>query len=467
MKRYAQLLGLIDAHKPKTIFEFGIWNGERAVELIKRAQKHRPDVEYAGVDLFEEGTPELDKLESNAKPRCKADEVQQKIKAETGLDCMIIRGNSRDLKTPVVADLVFIDGGHSVETIANDYELSKASKIIVFDDVYLPGKDGKVMDTNKWGANKIIEGKDHAVLGQADPVFFEGKPCGHVAMAVMPSAVVGAVATEFKIKTKNVETDANIQANLKIALARKHIPRIQQCAGHDGMALMCAGGPSLDRKIASVGHLQKKGGTIFAVKSAHDRLIEAGIVPQFCILLDPRAHVRDHVADPHPEVAYLVASMCHPSTLDTLLDKGATVFMYHAMVGAGEQDIVKEKGFFVVGGCSSATRGIALIHVMGFRRAMLFGYDLSYDGPGLTNANLPGMPAERISARVEGGKILKDGDIWTDYEKIAQAQEVAMVFDQNQVEITYAAGTVVQRLRQQKPARADYHDVFGQPRRQT
>ena len=36
--------------------------------------------------------------------------------------------------SPIIADLVYIDGGHSTETVLHDYSMVKGSKIIVFDD---------------------------------------------------------------------------------------------------------------------------------------------------------------------------------------------------------------------------------------------------------------------------------------------------------------------------------------------
>jgi hypothetical protein len=38
-----------------------------------------------------------------------------------------------------VFDFVYIDGGHSYETVKHDYEQVKDSKLIVFDDVKITG----------------------------------------------------------------------------------------------------------------------------------------------------------------------------------------------------------------------------------------------------------------------------------------------------------------------------------------
>jgi hypothetical protein len=53
---------------------------------------------------------------------------------------MLVPGLTKDtLVEPVKYDFVFIDGGHSYETVKHDYEMVKESKIILFDDYQLSG----------------------------------------------------------------------------------------------------------------------------------------------------------------------------------------------------------------------------------------------------------------------------------------------------------------------------------------
>lgn len=451
MTRYQQLLSIIDQVKPKLIFEFGTWNGDRAIEMIKAAQKHNPGVQYAGVDLFESATDETDAAESNVKAHFKAEDVHEKIEAATGAKVNIIRINSRDLTDPVVADFVFIDGGHSVETIKHDFELSKRSKVIVLDDFYSQDENGNCLDTEKFGCNKLVQALKCSVLPQKDPVFKDGKRCGYVQMAVYPPP-----HQEIKVKTQNVGTDHEIQENIKFALGQFHPFRLPRCKVHGGKAIMCAGGPSLETHLPEIIRMARAGGTIFAVKSAHDRLIERGVTPFACILLDPRGHVKDFVDKPHREVNYIVASMCHPSTFKGLQEKGARVWLYHAAVGAGEQGVLKDEWrtggnqMVVGGGCSSATRGIMLAFILGFRQAHLFGYDLCYDGPG----------EKRVQVSVRNGRCFTGGDIWTDYEKVAQAHELSNMMQDDTVEIEVHGGTVASLIRDQLPRKQDFRSVF-------
>ena len=455
MNRYAQLLQIIDQVKPETIFEFGTWNGDRAIEMIKAAQKHKPKVQYAGVDLFEDATPETDAAESNVKAHHKVQEVHDKIKAATGAELLLVKCNSRELKDPVQADFVFIDGGHSLDTIRHDYNLSKSSKCIVLDDYYIPDETGACLDITKFGCNALVGEIKATVLQQKDPVFKDGKRCGYVQMAVYPP--VGG--QEIRVKTKNVGADHEIQENIRHALSMYHPFRLPRAKVHSGEAIMCAGGPSLEKEIPTITKMALSGGKIFAVKSAHDRLISLGIVPFACILLDPRGHVKEFVDNPHPGVNYIVASMCHPSVFKTLQNKGARTWLYHAAVGAGENSILaasfEEQGNVVLigGGCSSATRGLMIARLLGFRRQHLFGYDLCYDGPG----------EGRVQITIKNAKAFMGGDIWTDYEKIAQMNELRISMEDDTVEIEVHGGTVASIIRDQVPRRQDFSRVFGEP----
>lgn len=168
MTRYDTLLELIDKYKPQSIVEVGVWNGANAIRMIRQAQKYHSDISYTGYDLFEDATAETDQKEFNVKGHNSVKAVAAFIRAETGINPSLIKGDTNQtLSVPVYADFVYLDGGHSVETIRNDYEAVKDSKIVVLDDYYTGG-----VDTNKYGCNKLVDSLqiEHEVLPHKDPV---------------------------------------------------------------------------------------------------------------------------------------------------------------------------------------------------------------------------------------------------------------------------------------------------------
>lgn len=158
--RYMQLLDIIDEVKPLGIVEIGTWNGNRALQMIQRAAKYKPigDVYYQGFDLFEDQTGEQFRRELS-KMGCSKRVVQKRLEA-TGSEITLIQGETIYTLFEICnhADLYFIDGGHSEDTIDNDagmvLDVLSKSAVVIFDDYYLDGKPEGM------GCNKFIEGLD-------------------------------------------------------------------------------------------------------------------------------------------------------------------------------------------------------------------------------------------------------------------------------------------------------------------
>ena len=241
-------------------------------------------------------------------------------------------------------------------------------------------------------------------------------------------AMIDGGKTELIVKTKNCVPDEHVRANIHYSttLQKEWIPQIEP---HRSTAIFCSGGPSLEQSFDEIKRLSAlPDHYVFCVKHAHDRLINAGIIPWGCFLLDPRGHVQDFIENPHPEIRYFVASMCHPTTWDRLLEKNSKIYGYHAHVGAGEEKVIGERfgnsAFMIGGGCSSAMRGISVLFTMGFRWQKLYGYDCCYFDPvDMTEKNKRGEP-KYIEVEVLGKKFI------TDPEKVAQCQDFTRILEQ-------------------------------------
>ena len=243
-----------------------------------------------------------------------------------------------------------------------------------------------------------------------------------------PVFVVNGQRAKLSVKTKNCIAHDKIRANVHYSMTviPKWLPPMK---ANDRVAVFCSGGPSLKDHLEEIrGLLAKPRHDLICVKHAQDTLIEAGMIPFACILLDPRSHVQDFVENPHPQVKYFTASMCHPTTIDALIDKNAQIWGYHAVVGAGEIDVIRERAgkmsayhFTVEGGCATATRGIALLRYAGYRAFKLFAYDLAYEGKPDTTKKTKMGDSKYYEVELLGKKF------WTDAEKVAQSQDFVRI----------------------------------------
>ena len=160
--RYTNLLRLVRETQPKAIAEIGTWDGRRAVQMLNLS----PTSKYYGFDLFEDATLETDLEEFNVKAHHFRDEVLDRL---TGFDAHLYKGNTREtLKTfnePV--DFVWLDGGHSVQTIKSDWENIKRcltpGAVVLFDD-YFTGP----IDITKVGCNETVKGLKHELFPEID-----------------------------------------------------------------------------------------------------------------------------------------------------------------------------------------------------------------------------------------------------------------------------------------------------------
>lgn len=227
--------------------------------------------------------------------------------------------------------------------------------------------------------------------------------------------------SNIQIQTKNAIPDEEIQLHI---LENQLLIRnwIRKCKPTDEEIVIVSAGPQMYAEDVLEDY--KKGKKVVAVKHALKPLKEAGITPWATILLDPRPHVADFVQDADPNILWFVASQVDPSVTRKLLERGCTVWGYHAAVGAGEQHLTSKQPQAVVsGGSATATRGMFVLKQLGFKKMKLFGYDLCYpDKPDLNAKDNIGQPKYlEISIGMTGGM---KKCFWTEPQLLAQFEEL-------------------------------------------
>lgn len=129
---------IFDLYLPSNICEIGTHHGRTACQFIQYLAPRVERLEYTGYDLFEEADPAITKQEHNGKGPGSFERARRSLEKISGpyshVTVDLVRGNTKHTLTPSVFDFVYVDGGHSYDTVMHDFMMIKGSKAIVFDD---------------------------------------------------------------------------------------------------------------------------------------------------------------------------------------------------------------------------------------------------------------------------------------------------------------------------------------------
>lgn len=315
-----------------------------------------------------------------------------------------------------------------------------------------------VTDIDVWPDSKLSEKMVHR-KGQRK----------HQAVQKQKSSVVDA--GDVKIKTKNCLDHKKICSNVNENLSQIRSWATICKPGYEDIVI-CSAGPSLSEYIEEIRELQNNGAKIIAVKHAIDTLKMHRIKPWAVVLLDPRAHVEGFVKDPDPEPFYFVASMCDPSVVRTLNEHRCKVIGYHALVNAGEVNLMIHSDLPVSGGSATATRSIGLFADMfGYRNFHLYGYDLCHHQKPDLNKHENGMPKYMelsLGTHTYGNKYITR-TFWTEGQFLAQSNEIQNLYkDRKDLKITVygdgLAGWLFKHHTAHKQYQKEYNERLNQKR---
>jgi len=140
-KSFDKVCEIIKNYQPQNYAEIGVHNGLTAAGICREILKYKPDLHFVGYDAFDE----VPAVEHNGKSPSTNKHYEKCLWRFSGLKkdnpqftWELVKGLTTDtLTTPVKYDFVYIDGGHSYETVKHDYNMVKESKIILFDDYNL------------------------------------------------------------------------------------------------------------------------------------------------------------------------------------------------------------------------------------------------------------------------------------------------------------------------------------------
>ena len=467
--RYKQLLNMIKFYKPKTIIETGTWNGGRAIDMALIAFEYTDEIHYTGYDLFEDATTELDKKELNGKPHNHIEAVYARLEEfqtamasqDKTFKFVLIKGDTKKTLQESYADLCFIDGGHSEDTVNHDYAMLKESKVIVFDDYVSKDPEGNNAGEEFLGVNHIIknyEGRKF-VLPSSDRIVEGG--ITHLAVILndetLPEIPNDISAVPIVVQPRDCMPKEDIMGNVK-ENTKLISTWVNKARPHNETAIIVSGGPSTDwEELKDTIRMEgEENCKVVCVKHSYPNLLKNKIVPWACIILDPRpiGGVSTHgvvrkslFKTIHKDTIFMPASMTDPSITKLIQRKTKNVIGWHAFTQSLQENIkdavkngavkvdeelgIDEGATMIVGGTCAAMRSVGLMHTLGFRNFHLFGYDCSTLEPSeeekkeLTDEDKPKY------IKVSVG----DKNFWTTGELIAMGQDCERLFEKEDVDM--------------------------------
>ena len=138
-QRYVHIINHLRQHSCRSLLEIGLWRGDTSRMLILNSCND--EMEYVGVDLFEETNDELIEQERSLRADS-MEKVRRRLSRYTD-NFSLYRGFSRDVlptlrRVGKKFDAIWIDGGHSYETVKFDFEqcvdMLAPGGVIFFDD---------------------------------------------------------------------------------------------------------------------------------------------------------------------------------------------------------------------------------------------------------------------------------------------------------------------------------------------
>ena len=132
--RFSQIFEYLKNNFCTSILEIGVYKGDTALQMLQSSIN--PNVKYTGIDLFEDLTDQIIKKEKSLR----ADSVRQVKQKLSGYNVNLIKGFSKNILLSLNEsfDFIFIDGGHSLETLRSDFYYStlliKKNGVIFIDD---------------------------------------------------------------------------------------------------------------------------------------------------------------------------------------------------------------------------------------------------------------------------------------------------------------------------------------------
>ncbi len=169
--------------------------------------------------------------------------------------------------------------------------------------------------------------------------------------------------------TPDEDLERNIKANSALPLKW-----LEASDAHDGVAVMCGGGGSIEDHLTEIEALKRSGGVVFAMNAVSQYLRGNGIAIDYQVVADAKQETATLVDKTAPD--HLFASQVHPDTVE----EAGNPTLWHLEIGKIENilpaDRIAKGGYALIGGGAAVgNSALCVAYAMGFRTFHIFGFD--------------------------------------------------------------------------------------------
>ena len=151
-----------------------------------------------------------------------------------------------------------------------------------------------------------------------------------------------------------------------------------------GSCIFVAGGPTARDFLPEIKRRKEAGEYILTSNNTHDWLVDNGIVPSACLLLDPKERVKDYVMKVQPETAYIISTCANPKVWECMNERGAKIMkiiVAYGMENEQDQKLMNDlypsipAKYYLPGGTMTPLRAMPLAAMLGFKKIEMYGFD--------------------------------------------------------------------------------------------
>lgn len=180
----------------------------------------------------------------------------------------------------------------------------------------------------------------------------------------------------LKIEARCIADKKTLLKHIRTAMKRDMSEVMPALVNHDGQIALVGAGVTVKDYVDNIRGHQQAGHPIVAIKAAYDWLMEEGIVPDLCVMVDPQENQTRYFKHLNKHTKFLIASQCHPKLFDHF--EGYAALRWHCFSNVGEKELLEKlpgRHVLVTGGTTSGLRAICLSFMLGFHKFHLYGYD--------------------------------------------------------------------------------------------